>query len=89
MKLSTRLAQVTVEIIEGVAFDKRELAFLRDMARHCIATDMPGSAACVLLVKLIDRIGIVDDRRGGPVYGIFETEILGGSSDYYAAQVYL
>lgn len=71
MKITKRPHTVTFDIIEGVTFDKRELAFLRRMARHCIATDMGGNRACTRLDAILAAAG-VDPTTEGPVYGIFE-----------------
>lgn len=73
MKIASHPHTVTVtfDIVEGLAFDKRELAFLRAMARHCIETRMVGRLACVRLDAILAKAG-VDLEVEGPVYGLFE-----------------
>lgn len=71
MKIASCPHTVTFDIIEGVTFDKYELAFLREMARHCIETRMAGAGACSRLDALLAKAG-VESGVEGPVYGLFE-----------------
>lgn len=71
MKTAGHPHSIRVRIIDSIEFTAREADFLRKMARHCIATDMRGRAACQKLVEILDAARI-PVREEEPVYGIFE-----------------
>lgn len=76
MKIQTQKHQISVTLIQDVHLDIKELAWLREMANHCIATRMAGSRACEKLNILLDKMQIpkYHDIVSRGVYGLFEVE---------------
>ena len=65
--------QISVSLTHNVQLEMRELKMLRLMARHCIETQMHGSAACERLDKMLADMGVETySGSDGPVYGVFE-----------------
>lgn len=71
MKISHRPSPLLVTIVNDINLDAREASFLRVMAEHCVATEMPGSLACERLIQVLD-LANVPKYDNGPVYGVFE-----------------
>lgn len=62
---------VLVTVVDVIEFSAREADFLRQMATHCMVTNMRGASACQKLVEILDAARI-PVRPEEPTYGIFE-----------------
>ena len=72
MKKQIQLHNISFSLTSEIQLEKRELAFLQQMAKHCIETKMRGSGGCEKLNDLISSLGIKSTDYSGPVYGLFE-----------------
>lgn len=71
MKTTSHNHSITVSIVDSIQITAREADFLRQMAKHCVSTRMPGALACERLIEILDRANI-PTRGVEPDYGIFE-----------------